>query len=250
MNRYPLWKYLIIAVTLVVGVLYSLPNLFGESPAVQVSAARSSVKVDETTLTRVEQALGRESLAPTLIQLEGGSVRARFDSTDNQLKARDAIERTLNPDPANPGFVVALNLVPRTPAWLASIGASPMYLGLDLRGGVHFMLQVDMPAALQRKADVLATDLRTALREKNVRHGGIQRNATTIELRARDEATATAIENLIADQFADLQVVRTPDGAEFRLTATLKPQAALAVQSQAVKQNITTLHNRDRKSVV
>jgi preprotein translocase subunit SecD len=244
MNRYPLWKYLIIAVTLVVGVLYSLPNLFGESPAVQVSAARSSVKVDETTLTRVEQALGRESLTPTLIQLEGSSVRARFDSTDNQLKARDAIERTLNPDPANPGFVVALNLVPRTPAWLASIGAAPMYLGLDLRGGVHFMLQVDMPAALQRKADVLATDLRTALREKNVRHGGIQRNATTIELRARDEATATAIENLIADQFADLQVVRTPDGAEFRLNATLKPQAALAVQSQAVKQNITTLHNR------
>jgi preprotein translocase subunit SecD len=244
MNRYPLWKYLIIAVTLVIGVLYSLPNLFGESPAVQVSAARSSVKVDETTLTRVEQALGRESLAPTLIQLEGGSVRARFDSTDNQLKARDAIERTLNPDPANPGFVVALNLVPRTPAWLASIGAAPMYLGLDLRGGVHFMLQVDMPAALQRKADVLATDLRTALREKNVRHGGIQRSATTIELRARDEATAAAIENLIADQFADLQVVRAPDGAEFRLTATLKPQAALAVQSQAVKQNITTLHNR------
>ncbi len=244
MNRYPLWKYLIIAVTLVIGVLYSLPNLFGESPAVQVSAARSSVKVDETTLTRVEQALGRESLAPTLIQMEGGSVRARFDSTDNQLKARDAIERTLNPDPANPGFVVALNLVPRTPAWLASIGAAPMYLGLDLRGGVHFMLQVDMPAALQRKADVLATDLRTALREKNVRHGGIQRSATTIELRARDEATAAAIENLIADQFADLQVVRAPDGAEFRLTATLKPQAALAVQSQAVKQNITTLHNR------
>lgn len=244
MNRYPLWKYLIIAVTLVIGVLYSLPNLFGESPAVQVSAARSSVKIDETTLTRVEQALGRESLTPTLIQLEGGSVRARFDSTDNQLKARDAIERTLNPDPANPGFVVALNLVPRTPAWLASIGAAPMYLGLDLRGGVHFMLQVDMPAALQRKADVLASDLRTALREKNVRHGGIQRSATTIDLRARDEATAMAIENLIADQFPDLQVVRAPDGAEFRLSATLKPQAALAVQSQAVKQNITTLHNR------
>ncbi|MDQ7747051.1 protein translocase subunit SecD [Hydrogenophaga pseudoflava] len=244
MNRYPLWKYLVIALALVIGVLYSLPNLFGESPAVQVSAARSSVKVDETTLTRVEQALGRESLTPTLTQLEGGSVRARFDSTDNQLKARDAIERTLNPDPANPSFVVALNLVPRTPAWLAGIGAAPMYLGLDLRGGVHFMLQVDMPAALQRKTDVLATDLRTALREKNVRHGGIQRNATTIELRARDEATATAIENLIADQFADLQVARAPEGAEFRLTATLKPQAALAVQSQAVKQNITTLHNR------
>lgn len=244
MNRYPLWKYLVIALALVIGVLYSLPNLFGESPAVQVSAARSSVKVDETTLTRVEQALGRESLSPTLIQLEGSSVRARFDSTDTQLKARDTIERTLNPDPANPGFVVALNLVPRTPAWLASIGAAPMYLGLDLRGGVHFMLQVDMPAALQRKADVLAADLRTAMREKNIRHGGIQRNGTSIDLRARDEATAQAIENLITDQFTDLQVVRAPDGAEFRLSATLKPQAALAVQDQALKQNITTLHNR------
>jgi preprotein translocase subunit SecD len=244
MNRYPLWKYLIIAFALVIGVLYALPNLFGESPAVQVSAARSSVKVDETTVTRVEQALERDGLKATQIQFEGSSVKARFDGTDAQIKARDAIERTLNPDPANPSFVVALNLVPRTPAWLAGIGASPMYLGLDLRGGVHFMLQVDMPAALQRKADVLAGDLRTALREKNVRHGGIQRNGAAIELRARDDATAQAIENLIADQFTDLQVVRTPDGAEFRLSATLKPPAALQVQDQALKQNITTLHNR------
>jgi preprotein translocase subunit SecD len=244
MNRYPLWKYLIIAVALVIGVLYALPNLFGESPAVQVSAARSSVKVDETTVTRVEQALERQGLNASVIQFEGNSVKARFDGTDTQIKARDTIERTLNPDPANPGFVVALNLVPRTPAWLAGIGASPMYLGLDLRGGVHFMLQVDMPAALQRKADVLAGDLRTALREKNVRHGGIQRSGVAIELRARDDATAQAIENLIADQFPDLQVVRTPDGAEFRLSATLKPPAALQVQDQALKQNITTLHNR------
>ena len=244
MNRYPLWKYLVIAVALVIGVLYALPNLFGESPAVQVSSARSSVKVDQTTVTRVEQALERQGLKASVIQFEGSSVKARFEDTDAQIKARDAIERTLNPDPANPGHVVALNLVPRTPAWLSSIGASPMYLGLDLRGGVHFMLQVDMPSALQRKADVLAGDLRTALREKNVRHGGIQRNGAAIELRARDEATAQAIENLIADQFADLQVVRTPDGAEFRLSATLKPPAALQVQDQALKQNITTLHNR------
>ncbi len=244
MNRYPLWKYLVIAVALVIGVLYALPNLFGESPAVQVSSARSSVKVDQTTVTRVEQALERQGLKASVIQFEGSSVKARFEDTDAQIKARDSIERTLNPDPANPGFVVALNLVPRTPAWLAGIGASPMYLGLDLRGGVHFMLQVDMPSALQRKADVLAGDLRTALREKNVRHGGIQRNGAAIELRARDEATAQAIENLIADQFTDLQVVRAPDGAEFRLSATLKPPAALQVQEQALKQNITTLHNR------
>ena len=244
MNRYPLWKYLVIAFALVIGVLYALPNLFGESPAVQVSAARSSVKVDLTTVTRVEQALAAQGIQPSLIQLEGNSVRARFDSTDVQIKARDAIERTLNPDPANPGHVVALNLVPRTPVWLASLGASPMYLGLDLRGGVHFMLQVDMPAALQRKADVLAGDLRSALREKNVRHGGIQRNGQAIELRARDAATAQAVQAVIQDQFPDLQVVQTPDGAEFRLSATLKPPAAITVQDQALKQNITTLHNR------
>ena len=217
MNRYPLWKYLVIAFALVIGVLYALPNLFGESPAVQVSAARSSVKVDLTTVTRVEQALAAQSIQPSMLQLEGNSVRARFDSTDVQIKARDAIERTLNADPTNPGYVVALNLVPRTPAWLSSLGASPMYLGLDLRGGVHFMLQVDMPAALVRKADVLAGDLRSALREKNVRHGGIQRNGQAIELRARDAATAQAVQAVIQDQFPDLQVVQTPDGADFRL---------------------------------
>ncbi|WP_374406565.1 protein translocase subunit SecD [Hydrogenophaga sp.] len=244
MNRYPLWKYLIIAVALVIGVLYSLPNLFGESPAVQVSAARSSVKVDETTVTRVEQALEGQGLKAALVQFEGNSVKARFDTTDNQIKARDTIERTLNPDPTSPAYVVALNLVPRTPSWLAGLGASPMYLGLDLRGGVHFMLQVDMAAALQRKADVMAADLRTVLREKNIRHGGIQRNGANIEVRARDEATAQAVQNVIADQFGDLQVTLTPEGGEFRVAATLKPQAALQVKDQALKQNITTLHNR------
>ncbi len=244
MNRYPFWKYLIIAIALMVGLLYALPNLFGESPAVQVSAARSSVKVDETTVTRVEQVLEREGVKASQVQLEGNSVRARFETTDDQLKARDSIERTLNPDAANPGYVVALNLVPRTPTWLSGLGAAPMYLGLDLRGGVHFMLQVDMPAALQRKADALASDLRTALREKNIRHGGIQRSGNSIELRARDEATATAAQNLISDQFPDLQVQSTPEGAEFRLTASFKPPAALQIQDQALKQNITTLHNR------
>ena len=244
MNRYPLWKYLIIAVALVVGLLYALPNLFGEAPAVQVSAARSSVKVDPTTVTRVEQALAAQGITPTLIQLEGNSVRARFDDTGVQLKARDTIEGILNPVKDNPSYVVALNLVPRTPVWLAGLGASPMYLGLDLRGGVHFMLQVDMAAALQRKADVLAADLRTALREKNVRHGGIQRSGQTLEVRARDVATAQAVQDLITDQFPDLQVVQTPDGSEIRLAVSLKPPAALLVQDQALKQNITTLHNR------
>jgi preprotein translocase subunit SecD len=244
MNRYPLWKYLVIAVALVIGLLYALPNLFGESPAVQVSAAKTVVRIDNATVVRVEEALAAQGLKPSLVQFEGNSVKARFETTDDQLKARDAIDRALNTDPANPTHVVALNLLPRTPGWLVGLGASPMYLGLDLRGGVHFMLQVDMPAALQRRADVLAGDLRTALREKNVRHGGINRNGQTIELRARDAQTLDAIRSVVQDQFPDLQTADVPDGAEFRLVATIRPPAALRVQDQALKQNITTLHNR------
>jgi preprotein translocase subunit SecD len=244
MNRYPLWKYLIIAVALVIGALYALPNLFGESPAVQVSAGRASVRIDTTTVTRVEQALTEQGVSASLIQFEGNSVKARFDTTDDQIKARDALERALNPDATAPNYVVALNLLPRTPAWLASLGASPMYLGLDLRGGVHFMLQVDMPAALQRRADVLAGDLRTALREKSVRHGGVSRNGQTIEVRARDAQTLDAVRAVIQDQFADLESTETPEGTEYRLSATIRPEAARRVQDQALKQNITTLHNR------
>ena len=244
MNRYPLWKYFVILAVTLIGLLYALPNLFGEAPAVQVSAGRASVKVTTGTLSVVEQALAAQSVPPTLVAFEGTSVKARFESTDQQLKARDALEKALNPDPANPSYVVALNLVPRTPAWLAGMGASPMYLGLDLRGGVHFMLQVDMKAALQQRADGLASDLRSALREKNVRHGGISRNGQTVELRARDAQTLEAIKGVIADQFPDLVAAETPEGTEFKVVASLKPEAARRVQEQAIKQNITTLHNR------
>ncbi len=244
MNRYPLWKYLVILAVTLIGLLYALPNLFGEAPAVQVSAGRATVKVDTGTLSVVEQALTAQGVPPSLVAFEGTSVKARFETTDQQLKARDALEKALNPDPANPAYVVALNLVPRTPAWLAGLGASPMYLGLDLRGGVHFMLQVDMKAALQQRADGLASDLRSALREKNVRHGGISRNGQTVELRARDAQTMEAIKGVIADQFADLQAVETPEGTEYKIVASLKPEAARRVQEQAIKQNITTLHNR------
>ncbi|WP_332742495.1 protein translocase subunit SecD [Hydrogenophaga sp.] len=241
MNRYPLWKYAIILIALLISAIYALPNLFGESPAVQVSAARSTVRIDSGTVTRVEQALATQGVEAALIQLDANSVKARFNSTDDQLKARDALEKAFNPDPADAGHVVALNLLPRTPAWLASLGASPMYLGLDLRGGVHFMLQVDMGAALERRADVLVADLRTLLREKGVRHGGISRNGQTLELRAGDAQTLGAASDLIQTQFPDLVLT---DTADFRLIATLRPEAARLVQEQALKQNITTLHNR------
>ena len=243
MNRYPFWKYIIILITLMVGVIYTLPNFFGEAPAVQVSAGKVTVRVDDGTLSRVEAALKTASLAPTRLTLEGNSVWARFDTTDNQLKAKDAIERALNPDPADPSHIVALNLVPRSPAWLAALNAKPMYLGLDLRGGVHFMLQVDMRAAITKRLDTLASDIRLTLREKDVRHGGVSREGNSIEIRARDAATLEAARRAITDSQPDLQLAES-QGSEPRLVATFKPQALQAVQNDAVKQNITTLHNR------
>ena len=244
MNRYPVWKYAILVIVLLVGVLYTLPNFFGEAPAVQVSSVKTTVKVDAAVQQQVEEVLKAAGLTPDLVTLDGGSVRARLDTPDNQLKARDALQKALVPDPANPSYIVALNLVSRSPAWLTALHARPMYLGLDLRGGVHFMLQVDMQAALTKKAESYAGDIRTALRDKNIRHGGISRDGQNIDIKVRDEATQTAARNLIADQFADLQTVSTPDGNEFRLRATIKPEATRRVQEQALKQNIVTLHNR------
>ena len=244
MNRYPIWKYAIIMIALTVGFLYTLPNFFGEAPAVQVSSTKVTSKVDSSTQARVEEALKTAGLAADLVTLDGTSIKARFGNTEAQLKAKDTIQKALNPDAANPGYVVALNLLSRSPAWLTSLHAFPMYLGLDLRGGVHFMLQVDMQAALTKKAESLAGDIRTSLREKNVRHSGISRNAQTIEVRFRDMPTLAAAKGLIQDQFTDLQTVDAADGAEFKLTASIKPEAARRVQDQSLKQNITTLHNR------
>ena len=244
MNRYAVWKYVVILIALLVGSLYTLPNFFGESPAVQVSAAKSSVKIDSGTLTMVQEALKGAGISAEAIALEGVSIKARFTSPEEQLKAKDAIQRALVPEPANAGYVVALNLLSRSPAWLAKLSAVPMYLGLDLRGGVHFMLQVDMQAALTKKTESLAGDIRTVLREKNVRHSGISRNGQQIEIRFRDVATLSAAKAVIQDQFADLDMVQGEDGTDVKLTATIKPVAAKTVQEQALKQNITTLHNR------
>jgi preprotein translocase subunit SecD len=244
MNRYPVWKYVVIALAMVVGALYALPNFFGESPAVQVSSAKPMFKVDAGTLARVQFALKDAQLNADLVALEGTSIKARFLTTDDQLKAKDALQKALNADPANAAYVVALNLQSRSPAWLSALHAAPMYLGLDLRGGVHFMLQVDMQAALTKRAESLAGDLRTSLREKNVRHGGIARNGQTIEVRLRDAAMLDAAKAVLQDQFPDLQTVDAPDGTEIKLTASIKPEAARRVQAQALKQNITTLHNR------
>jgi preprotein translocase subunit SecD len=244
MNRYPAWKYAIILVALIIGAIYTLPNFFGEAPAVQISSGKATVKVDATTQARVEQALAAAGIKPVSITLDPNSVKVRLDTTDTQLKAKDAVQRALVPDPSDPTYVVALNLLSGSPTWLSALRAAPMYLGLDLRGGVHFMLQVDMQAALSKKAEALSGDLRTVLREKSIRHAGINRNVQAIEVRLRDAQTLAATKAVLADQFPDLQAVEAPEGTEYKLTATIKPEAARRIQEQALKQNMVTLHNR------
>jgi len=244
MNRYPVWKYTIIVIVLLVGLIYALPNFFGEAPAVQVSAAKTVVKVDASTQTRVEEALKAAGLTPDLITLDATSLRARFATTDDQLKARDAVQRALVPDANDPPYTVALNLVSRSPKWLTALHAFPMYLDLDLRGGVDFLLQVDMKGAIDKKAESFASDLRTTFRDKSIRGTAVSRNGQTVEVTFRDAASLDAAKRIIQDQFPDLATTDSQDGGNWRLVATIKPEAARRMQDAALKQNITTLHNR------
>ena len=244
MNRYPLWKYVVMLVALVIATVYTLPNFFGEAPAVQVSAARTSTTVGLNTVKQVEAALSEAKITPDRVQFEGTSVKARFANTDEQLKARDAIEHALNTDPTAPSYVVALNLVPRTPAWLQSLNADPMYLGLDLRGGVHFMLQVDMNQAVLKKLDSMGADIRTLLRDKRIRHGGVNRSGEGLVVRVANASVGAEVVNAIRLQYTDLQVTQSSDGEGALVNAVLVPKARLAIQEQALKQNMTTLHNR------
>ncbi|NHC07305.1 preprotein translocase subunit SecD [Azonexus fungiphilus] len=244
MNRYPLWKYVTVAIALVFGFIYTLPNFFGESPAVQVSSAKVTLKVDSTTQARVEDALRAAGIAHDGIQLDPVGVKARFKDTDTQLKAKDAIERAVNPDAADAQYVVALNLLSASPQWLTSLHALPMYLGLDLRGGVHFLLQVDMPGALTKRLDSIAADLRSLLRDKNIRHAGINRDGDRIVIKFRDAETRSAASRALGDNVADLALAEAGLGDDLRLIATLKPEAGKKIAEFAIKQNINTLHNR------
>jgi len=243
-NRFPPWKYALIALAIVAAFLYTLPNFFGESPAVQVSSVKATVKVDGALMARAEDTLKAANIPYTGVLLEQASLRVRFGDTDTQLKAKDTIDHALNPDPSNPTYVVALNLLPASPRWLTAIHALPMYLGLDLRGGVHFLLQVDMQAAITKRLESLAGDLRSQLRERDIRHGGITREGQTLRVRFRDAAARDKAREVIASNLPDLNVAEREDGQDLLLVATLKPEAIKRTQEYALKQNITTLHNR------
>ncbi|MCL2635332.1 MAG: protein translocase subunit SecD [Betaproteobacteria bacterium] len=244
MNRYPLWKYILVAVSLVLGFIYTLPNFYGESPAVQVSSAKATLRIDERTRDRVEEALQSAGIAHNGLQLDAVGVKARFATEDIQLQAKDVLEKTFNPDAADPQYVVALNLLSASPRWLTALHALPMYLGLDLRGGVHFLLQVDMKGALTKRLDSTAADLRTVLRDKNLRHAGINREGERVVIAFRESETRDKARAAIANSQPDLLLAESGAGGELRLIATLRPEAQKKLGEFALKQNITTLHNR------
>jgi preprotein translocase subunit SecD len=245
MNRYSWWKYLIIVAAMLVGLIYALPNLFGEAPAVQLSSGKATVKLTAEALPKVATALKAAGLTADFVELEGNSIRARFSDTDTQIKAKDVIAKSFNPDAANPDYIVALNLVSRSPNWLRSLHANPMFLGLDLRGGVHFLMQVDMKAALTQKMESVSGDIRTLLRDKDIRHSGIRREGQTVVVRFRDAAAAQPARGLLQDSLADLiWTDGTDPSGDVTLVGGLKPTSERGIQEQALKQNITTLHNR------
>ena len=244
MNRYPLWKNATVIVALVLGLLYTLPNFFGEAPAVQIASVKATVKVDTALLGTIQSALKAAAINPHSVVLDVTSVRVRLGDTDTQLKTRDLLDKLLNPDPTNGRYSVALNLVSNTPSWLASLHAAPMYLGLDLRGGVHFLLQVDMEVALTKRLDSMGADLRALMREKSLRHAGVGRDGKALVIRFRDVETRDKARAVISQSQPDLLLADVQDGTEFKLSATLKTQAERSIQEFAIKQNITTLHKR------
>lgn len=239
MNHYPLWKYLLIFGALTFGLVYALPNLYGESPAVQVMPLRSHLKADNALLKRVDEALKSAQIIPEVLTLDATSIKARFADIDTQGKAKDILQAQLGED-----YVVALNLLPRSPQWLVNINALPMYLGLDLRGGVHFMLQVDMKSVLDKALDTAISDFRSSLREQNIPYSGVSREGNSLSIKFRDAVTRGRAMAELKQRFSGMEYNDSDTGSDYRLTVTLKPQEELIIQKAAVQQNLTTLRNR------
>jgi preprotein translocase subunit SecD len=238
-NKYPAWKYALIAVAILVSILYAAPNLFGEVPAVQVSAARTSAKVDAELRKGLEDALKAASVPLVAVDQDQTALRFRFPDTDTQLKARDVIQAKVGP-----GYVVALNLVANSPHWLQAAGAKPMYLGLDLRGGVHFLLQVDMKSAALKSVERYLGDARSLLRDKKIYYSGIARDGDRITIRFREPDQRAAALKALSDQIPDLTIREQESGGESALVATIKPEVVKRDQDLALQQNIQTLRNR------
>ncbi|RFP15837.1 MULTISPECIES: protein translocase subunit SecD [unclassified Duganella] len=246
MNRYPLWKYIVIVITVLLGALYTAPNYFGQSPALQISSGKTSVRVGAELAGKVESALNQAQVPSTGIAYDSdhAAVRARFADPDTQFRAKSVLEKSLNADTADPQYLVALNLQADTPKWMQSLHALPMYLGLDLRGGVHFLMQVDTKAVLDKKLQGVQASVRSVLRDKAVFHSGIARVGDTLEIGFRDEATRQKAKDLIAGQGPELLLAEASDGAQLKIVVTLKPEALKQTINDGVTQNIATLSKR------
>ncbi len=238
MNKYPTWKYVVIIVASVIAFLYTVPNFFGESPAVQISGLRTN-KVDAGLQTRVTDALKAANIVVGVNELEGESLRMKFDDTETQIKARDAIQKLLGE-----GYVAALYNWSNSPSWLKKINALPMYLGLDLRGGVHFLMQVDMKGAVSKAVDRYTNDTRTLLRDKKIFYNGISREANTVVVRFKERAEADKAIKQIEEQNPDLAIKDATVGEEIVLSLNMKPETIVKLQDAALQQNITALRKR------
>jgi len=248
MNRYPLWKYILIVIALLLGALYTAPNYFVESPALQVTTSKQTLRITNDTTRRVEAALKTAAIPALSVTLEGeGSnvaVRSLFKTTDQQFKAKLALEKELNSNAADPDYIVTVNLFKNVPRWMQILHALPMNLGLDLRGGVHFLLQVDVAATAETKIKGVVTGVRSELRDKEVRHAGIERVGKTVEVKFRDAATLEKARQVLARSSNDLAFASAADGADLKLIVTLKPEALRRTVEEGVKQNISTLSKR------
>jgi preprotein translocase subunit SecD len=248
MNRYPVWKYVLIVLVLLFGALYTVPNFFGESPAVQISSAKATIKLGPDAVGLASQALEKAGVRAENVFYEdlgnNGTVRVRFASTDLQFKAKTVLEQALNRDPLDPSYLVAFNLLPNTPIWLQSLHALPMYLGLDLRGGVHFLMQVDTKAVIAKRIQGVQTGMRALLVEKRIRFAGISRDGDVIDIRVRDQEIRDAVRAVLSAQMTDLTLVDAADAEGLKLRATLSPAALKQTLEEAVQQNISTLSKR------
>ena len=244
MNRYPLWKYILVAAALLIGFIYTLPNFFGESPAVQVSSAKSTLKVDAKTQERIASLLKKASIEHDGLFLDNTGVKVRLKSTDIQLQVKDLFEREFNPDQNDPLYVVALNLLSSSPQWLSNLHALPMNLGLDLRGGIYFLLQVDMKGALTKRLDSTASDIRSLLRDKNIRHGGVSRDNERLVIRFRDEDARSKAKDVLDSSQPEMTIVTQGTGADLQLVGTMKVTAIRRIQEDSIRQNVVTLNNR------
>jgi preprotein translocase subunit SecD len=248
MNRYPLWKNVLVVFVLLLSFLYTLPNFYGEVPAVQISTAKPIFKIESSLSGDVERVLNSAELKYDAIQYEsnqgGGTLRVRFKDTESQIKAKDLLETTLNTDPKDPRYIVALNLVSASPTWLSAIHALPMYLGLDLRGGVHFMLEVDMQGALNKRLDRFVSDVRLALKDQGIRNGGVTKVGKQVEVRFRDAATRDSALNILKERVRELSYQVSDDAGTFKLSGVMTPATEEAAKRAAVEQNMNTLHKR------